>query len=118
MMTPEQIKALSDKFQIDQFSILREYIQLIFLKYLYQIKESQHIWFKGGTAIHFLFGSFRFSEDLDFTTTIDTATIKKILHKAIKKAEKAIKQETLIPSFFIKAILSLKQETFSFLPVE
>lgn len=84
MITPEQIKTLSDKFQIDQFSILREYIQLIFLKYLYQIKESQRIWFKGGTAIHFLFGSFRFSEDLDFTVTMDTATTKRVLNKAME----------------------------------
>jgi predicted nucleotidyltransferase component of viral defense system len=48
------------------------------------MKESRNVFFKGGTAIHFHYGSFRFSEDLDFSTlqssdqlrqTVETATI-------------------------------------------
>jgi len=52
--------------QIDQTTILREYFQLVFLKYFYQ--KSRQVYFKGGTAIRFLFNSFRYSEDLDFTS--------------------------------------------------
>ena len=41
MITTDQIKDLSITFQMDEYSIFREYLQLIFLSYLYQEKE-QH----------------------------------------------------------------------------
>lgn len=70
-------KALESK--IDKFTIAREYYQLIFLQRLYLEKGSENIYFKGGTAIRFLFNSFRFSEDLDFTSTADKNKTEKIL---------------------------------------
>lgn len=90
MITAEQLKSLGDKYQIDQYSILREYLQLLFLKYFYESKESRMIYFKGGTAIHFLFGSFRFSEDLDFTSLIPASEIKVLLNKVMVKLETEI----------------------------
>jgi len=87
MITDDQLKKLANKFQIDQYSILREYLQLLFLKYFYEAKESQKIYFKGGTAIHFLFGSFRFSEDLDFTSLIPVSEIKVLLNKVMGRLE-------------------------------
>ncbi len=48
MITNNQLKQLSRHYQIDEFTILREYLQLIFLSYLYQKKEGKKIFFKGG----------------------------------------------------------------------
>ena len=76
---------LARKFDIDEYSVLREYLQLLFLKSLYQIPESTAVFFKGGTAIHFLLHSFRFSEDLDFTAVISKKEIKKLLVLAVEK---------------------------------
>lgn len=47
-------------------SILREYLQLKTLQSVYASPAGQHLVFMGGTAIHLLTGSPRFSEDLDF----------------------------------------------------
>jgi len=47
-------------------SILREYLQLKALQYLYSKAMGASLIFMGGTAIHLLTDSPRFSEDLDF----------------------------------------------------
>ncbi len=67
MITPEQIRTLAARYQINETVVAREYIQLAFLQKFYQKRASQSVYFKGGTAIHLLFGAPRFSEDLDFT---------------------------------------------------
>lgn len=79
MMTKAQIETLSKYYRIDEFSIQREYLQLIFLSHLYQHKKSGEIYFKGGTALRLLYQSSRFSEDLDFTSEYDKKTIEKII---------------------------------------
>lgn len=89
MITKEQIGELSDFFQIDGFTVAREYLQLLFLSYLYQEKGADKIYFKGGTSIRLLFDSPRFSEDLDFSTTYSREQIAKL----IKKLEGKIKKE-------------------------
>lgn len=89
MITKEQIETLAKEHQIDGFTIMREYLQLLFLSYLYQNKEAGKIYFKGGTAIRLLFGSPRFSEDLDFSTLYNKEQLKQI----IKKLEKLIQKE-------------------------
>lgn len=89
MITKKQIEDLSKHFQIDEFTIMREYLQILFLNYLYKEKESDKIFFKGGTAIRLLFDSTRFSEDLDFSV-VDT---KENILKLIKKLEKSIQKE-------------------------
>lgn len=91
MITKKQIKDLSKQFKIDEFTIIREYLQIIFLNYLYGEKEADKIFFKGGTAIRLLFGSTRFSEDLDFSV-IDT---RENIVKLIKKLEKSIQKELI-----------------------
>ena len=84
---------LSKELQIDIFTIYREYLQLLFLKYFYSLEKSEKIYFKGGTAIRFLFDSFRFSEDLDFTSAIKKPQVKTIIKKAIKTLSKEEKIE-------------------------
>lgn len=93
MLNYDFIQTKANKEKIDKITIEREYYQLLFLQRLYLVKGSENIYFKGGTAIRFLLQSFRFSEDLDFTSTLSKNTIKKILDK--------------IFSFFINNSLSL-----------
>ncbi|MBU2543663.1 nucleotidyl transferase AbiEii/AbiGii toxin family protein [Patescibacteria group bacterium] len=89
MITPSQVRQLSSQLGIDEFSIMREYLQLLVLDQLYQLKLSSQVYFKGGTAIRLLLGSARFSEDLDF----DTALSKKELAGLIAQLEKEIQRE-------------------------
>lgn len=79
MMTQEQIEELSHYYHIDEFTIRREYIQILFLNNLYQQPKANKIYFKGGTALRLLYHFTRFSEDLDFTTEYTREEIIKIL---------------------------------------
>jgi len=90
MITKDQIKKLSEYFQIDGFSVFREYLQLMFLSYLYQEKRASNILFKGGTCIRLLFNSPRFSEDLDFSTVYSEDEIKNVLNDLKKKISKEL----------------------------
>ena len=85
MISQGQILSLSKRFDIDQFTILREYLQVLFLSKLYDLEKSENIYFKGGTALRLLFNSFRFSEDLDFTSSLDEENLKALLGKTIKR---------------------------------
>ncbi|MFH1899676.1 MAG: nucleotidyl transferase AbiEii/AbiGii toxin family protein [Patescibacteria group bacterium] len=97
MITQEQINNLSKKWQIDQFSVLREYIQILFLSYFYENKLAENIYFKGGTALRLLFNSFRFSEDLDFTAPVSQEDLEKMLEKTIDKLKAEIKEISVNP---------------------
>ena len=67
MISKGFIKELTEKQQTLMSNIVREYIQHLFLSYLYQKKFSEYILFKGGTALKIIYNSPRFSEDLDFS---------------------------------------------------
>lgn len=47
-------------------AILREYLQVRILDFLYRQKVSLNLFFVGGTSLRLLYGLDRFSEDLDF----------------------------------------------------
>ena len=85
MITKEQVQELTKKFSIDWYSVIREYFQIIFLSCLYEDKVSHEVFFKGGTAIRLLLNSFRFSEDLDFTTNLNSEDLEKLVSKTVKK---------------------------------
>jgi len=51
MMTPGQTAELAGFFRIDRFTIFREYLQLVFLSYLYRQRQADRVYFKGGTKI-------------------------------------------------------------------
>ena len=87
MISEKQIYSLSKQWNIDQITVIREYLQILLLSYLYKLKDSDKIFFKGGTAIRLLYGSFRFSEDLDFTSML-------IPQKAISLFKKAVSNLT------------------------
>ena len=85
MITKEQIQELAKKFSIDWYSIMREYLQIIFLASLYEDKLSQDVYFKGGTVIRLLLNSFRFSEDLDFTVRLNSEDIETLVIKTVDR---------------------------------
>lgn len=58
-------------------NVVREYAQHLFLAELYRLPGSECLLFKGGTALRIVYGSPRFSEDLDFSlVSIPPADIK------------------------------------------
>lgn len=68
MISQESIKELAVKYQTIEFpNIVREYFQHLFLSNLYKLESSDNLLFKGGTALRIVYGSPRFSEDLDFS---------------------------------------------------
>lgn len=99
MITKDQIREMSLRFQIDAFTVFREYLQLVFLSYLYQEKETGRIFFKGGTALRLLFGSPRFSEDLDFSTDYSAKEITGLLAKLKVKIVRELPRLEIIPVY-------------------
>ena len=69
MLSAETIKNIATKNQTTEVNTAREYMQHVFLGYLYQKKGSEKLLFKGGTALRVVYGSPRFSEDLDYRIT-------------------------------------------------
>lgn len=70
--------------KIDVTQVVREFWETLILKGLFDSPEGKLLIFKGGTALRLVYGSPRFSEDLDFSLTADrlrdkfTILIKKI----------------------------------------
>jgi len=68
MISIETLEKLARQHQTSLFpNIIREYLQHAFLAELYKLPEAEKMLFKGGTALHIVYGSPRFSEDLDFS---------------------------------------------------
>ncbi len=87
MITKQQIRQLSKEFKISDFVIVREFIQLSFLKELYEESFSKGIFFKGGTAIRLIYQGQRFSEDLDFTVSMKEEVFEEKIALLFKKLE-------------------------------
>lgn len=88
MISDNTLQELSDKNGIDKYSIFREIVQIQFLEEVYKIPTSKYLYFKGGTALKILFGSNRYSEDLDFTTNLNQVEIDTITEKALAELQK------------------------------
>lgn len=68
MITKESLQALARTYQTSEFpNVVREYFQHLFLSQMYRLNEAGKLLFKGGTALRIVYGSPRFSEDLDFS---------------------------------------------------
>jgi len=67
MLSQNFLKEFTKKSQTIEKNVVRECIQHLFLSSLYKLPEAERLLFKGGTALRFIYGSPRFSEDLDFT---------------------------------------------------
>jgi predicted nucleotidyltransferase component of viral defense system len=66
-----------------------EVLQLLLLDALYRHSGSLHIIFQGGTALRWVYGGSRFSEDLDFVTCLPPDKIQSILKAVTTKASHA-----------------------------
>lgn len=84
MIDVTTVKVLSKKFEIDSFTILRECLQVHLLDKLFKESTLKNTYFKGGTCLRLVFGSSRFSEDLDFTTFEPKDKVERIIKKAVK----------------------------------
>jgi len=67
MISQESIKQLATRYRTNEFNVIREYFQHVFLAELYKLSGAGKLLFKGGTALRIVYGSPRFSEDLDFS---------------------------------------------------
>jgi len=101
MITEDQIYSLCKRWNIDQVTVVREYLQVLFLSYLYRLKNSDGIYFKGGTAIRLLYGSYRFSEDLDFTSLVKSDETMHLFKKAVSNLSREI-QTVVVENFQVK----------------
>ena len=88
---------IARNYQIDEYSILREYLQIRFLDTFYG-EGNIKVYFKGGTALRLIFGSSRFSEDLDFTACEDLASVKQHLSVITRKLR------TEFPNLYFKEV--------------
>lgn len=95
MISEKTIIALARRYQTSEFpNIVREYFQHVFLSELYQLPDAAKMLFKGGTALRIVYGSPRFSEDLDFSLFgIERRVVKKFVEdiflRVLAETEKA-----------------------------
>ena len=80
----------------------KDYLLNIFLNALY--REEKNIIFKGGTCLKLVYNYPRFSEDLDFDTTIKPERIKTIVRKVLSAfVFMGIKNELIKEEIFEKS---------------
>ena len=58
-------------------------LQLILLHTLYSQSGSDQVIFQGGTALRWIYGAQRASEDLDFVSSMTPPHIRKLLNQAL-----------------------------------
>jgi len=75
---------------IDVQQVIREEVELIFLRGLFESGLSDKIIFKGGTALRLIYESPRFSEDLDFSVLgkIEPDEFKKAIMQIVNSDER------------------------------
>ena len=66
-----------------------ELLQLLLLDSLYAQSGSEEVIFQGGTALRWVYGGMRYSEDLDFVTTLPRKKLQIILDGAFQSAQRA-----------------------------
>lgn len=107
MIDPTSLQKLSQKQGIDRYTILREYVQLLYLGKLYSLPQSKNLIFKGGTALRFLFNSNRFSEDLDFTTSMNPNEIISLSDQIVKNLSQELPKISIVT---LKTIAGLSRK--------
>src|SRR3989344_7778066 len=97
MISFATIQELAKKTKATELNTQREYIQHVFLSYFYQQPDTDRIYFKGGTALRFIYQSPRFSEDLDFNASqSDINSIETVIIQTLTAMEKEGIQTELI----------------------
>lgn len=88
MLSQKSIKEFASRWHTSELNVLREYLQNLLLSHLYQQPLSDKLAFKGGTALRLLYGSPRFSEDLDFSGPMKVYHVKEILEETFQSMKK------------------------------
>lgn len=89
MLASDKLRELAVKKQTTELNVRREYVQHVFLSYFYQQPPTGNIFFKGGTALRLVYGSPRFSEDLDFSTPgVDISSIEDAVQDTLTEIER------------------------------
>jgi len=83
-----------------------EIAQLILLNQLYSMPGSRALIFQGGTALRWCYGGSRFSEDLDFVTSLDMDIVRKKLNRMLKAVERV-----MVPHFGPGALSASEKTT-------
>ncbi len=88
MIGVQTLRQTADKYQTTFDNVVKEYFQHLFLSGLYREKNSEKLLFKGETALRLVYGSPRFSEDLDFNGVgISVVQIEGIVGSVLAKME-------------------------------
>lgn len=89
MIEESQLNKLAVRYQTVKLNVVREYYQHLFLSYFYRQKGAGRVYFKGGTALRIIYGSPRFSEDLDFSAGFkEIAKLEKMIVGALGEIER------------------------------
>jgi len=89
MISREAVIKLAEKCQTTELNIKREYYQHLFLSCFYQQSNSDRVFFKGGTALRVVYQSPRFSEDLDFSSSLSSIkTIEQMITTTLAELER------------------------------
>ncbi len=89
MIAAEAIQKLATQYQTTALNVAREYCQHLFLSAFYQRPTADRVLFKGGTALRIIYGSPRFSEDLDFSGFgIRKPTIEELITDTLSAVER------------------------------
>jgi len=89
MISNDTIKILANKYQTTELNIRREYFQHLFLSYFYRQPKTNKIYFKDGTALRIIYQSPRFSEDLDFSSSLcSVKAVEEIIVAALAEIER------------------------------
>lgn len=81
----EELKALALAEAIPWQTLLKEWLQRLFLGTYYSFPESSPVTFQGGTSLRLLHGGPRHSEDLDFVTMEALETIDALRPRVFEK---------------------------------
>ena len=92
MISDSALGTLASKYQTTELNVRREYFQQLFLSNFYQQPQTGKIYFKGGTALRVLYNSPRFSEDLDFSSSLREI---RAIEQAVLETLEAIGRENI-----------------------
>ena len=79
-----------------------EIAQLIILQSLFSFRQSKEVIFQGGTAIRWFYGGIRFSEDLDFVTSLAREVVAALVESAGEPIRRQLVANFGTGSFSIK----------------
>lgn len=110
MITLSRLQSLANQLAISKSVVLLEYYQLLILKELSETKLGKILVFKGGTCLRLAYGSYRFSEDLDFSllAELDFAYFKQQITQIVNRYSEVSIKETfdMKQTLFAKLIVA------------